>query len=81
MLTDGTSTIAVYGFKEGHAYVMNPEDWKMSYSDSLSEAEKNDESPCPHLMNTYFYTPASFSYQPLIRIPIEKLDVTNFCIL
>lgn len=53
MFTDGVSTVGIYGFKEGEVYVMNPEDWKMLYCDSLTEQEKNEEDPCAHASNNY----------------------------
>lgn len=81
MLTDGSTTVGVYGFKEGHVYVMNPEDWRQKYCDSLSEEEKNDGEPVPHLNSTYCNPMDSGTFQPLLKVPVEKMDVTNFCVL
>jgi hypothetical protein len=82
MVTDGASTFGVYGYKDCEVYVMNPEDWKMLYCDSLTEQEKNDESPCAHAANSYFNAADSQNaFQPLLKVPIEKFDVTNFCVL
>jgi len=82
MLTDGASTVGVYGFKDGLAYIMNPEDWKMLYCDSLTDEEKEDENPFAHASDKYYNAADSHaSFQPLLKVPIEKLDVTNFCVL
>ena len=81
LLSDGSTTVGVYGFMDGQVYVMNPEDWRQSYFDSLGDEEKNDEKPVPHASHSYCNPADSGTFQPLLKVPIEKLDVTNFCVV
>lgn len=82
MFDNGQSTFGVYGYKDQHAYIMDPHDFKEKYYESKSQDEL--DMPIRAKLNPdHLKDMGSLreDYEPCFMVHVDDLDVKNYCIL